>query len=198
MKIRPSVVFFLAVVFVVSCVTVNIYFPAAEVQKAADRIVEDVRGEKGPAGEEPAKGTDKGSGLFQRLRRLGAGASAAYAAEVDVNVSTPAIRALKASMKERFPRLRPFYQKGSIGENNKGLVEVRDTSGLNLRDKAELNRLVAEENKDRMDLYAEIVKANNFGSEYVPRVQEIFANSWRDKAGQGWWIQKDDGTWVRK
>lgn len=198
MKTRPSVVFFLAVVFVVSCVTVNIYFPAAEVQKAADRIVEDVRGEKGPAGQEPAKETDQGSGLFERLRRLGPGASTAYAAEVDVNVSTPAIRALRASMKDRFPLLRPYYEKGAVGESNKGLVEVRDASGLNLREKAELNRLVAEENKDRMDLYGEIVKANNFGPESLPRVQEIFANSWRDKAGRGWWIQKDDGTWARK
>ena len=31
------------IVFIISCVTVNIYFPAAEVQKAADVIVEDVR-----------------------------------------------------------------------------------------------------------------------------------------------------------
>ena len=33
----------IAVFLIVSCVTVNIYFPAAEVQKAADRIVDDVR-----------------------------------------------------------------------------------------------------------------------------------------------------------
>ena len=33
----------LLIVLLVSCVTVNIYFPAAAIQKAADQIVDDVR-----------------------------------------------------------------------------------------------------------------------------------------------------------
>ena len=33
----------LLMVLLVSCVTVNIYFPAAAIQKAADQIVDDVR-----------------------------------------------------------------------------------------------------------------------------------------------------------
>ena len=31
-------------VFIGSCVTVNIYFPAAAAQKAADKIIEDIQG----------------------------------------------------------------------------------------------------------------------------------------------------------
>ena len=40
-SVLPFIVFFIA-----SCVTINIYFPAAAVEKAADRIVEEVWGEK--------------------------------------------------------------------------------------------------------------------------------------------------------
>jgi hypothetical protein len=29
-------------------------------------------------------------------------------------------------------------------------------------------------------------------------VQRLFANSWRDKSLPGWWIQRDDGQWVKK
>jgi len=101
-------------------------------------------------------------------------------------------------MKERFPLLRPFYDKGSIGETNMGLLEVRTVAGLNLKQKADLNRLVAQENKERKDLYEEIMKANKFGPDVLPQIQKIFANSWREKSQPGWWIQNDNGEWVRK
>lgn len=189
-KNKVKIAFYLMVAVVVSCVTVNIYFPAAEVQQAADEIVEGVRGLQDE--EQPKK--NNGSWLLPGIH---IGPSAAYA-QVDVNVTTPAIRALKDSLKKRFPALKPFYDKGALGETNQGLVQQRDTAGLNLREKAELNRLVSEENKDRMDLYAEIIKANEFGKEVMPQVQKIFANSWRESAGAGWWTQQDDGKWVKK
>jgi hypothetical protein len=43
---RLERVSFFCLILVASCVTVNIYFPAAEVQKAADKIVDDVRQEE--------------------------------------------------------------------------------------------------------------------------------------------------------
>ena len=168
----------------------NIYFPAAAVQKAADEIVDDVR-------KIEKKEEQKQMKLFQEIKRLSWGPSEAHA-QINIEVSTPAIRALKDSMRERFPQLKPFYDKGSIGENNVGLLETRDISGLNLKEKADLNRLVDSENKDRKSLYTEIIKANKLGQENLLQVQKIFANSWRDKSQSGWWIQNDKGEWEKK
>jgi uncharacterized protein YdbL (DUF1318 family) len=184
------------ILFIASCVTVNIYFPAAAVQKAADAIVEDVR--KTEKKEEPKpEGQQKINKLYQELKRLSWGPAEAYA-QIDIEVSTPAIRALKDSIKERFPQLKPFYDKGSIGESNMGLLETRDSTGLNLKEKADLSRLVEQENKERKALYTEIMKANKFGPEVLPQIQKIFANSWREKSQSGWWIQKDSGEWEKK
>jgi len=184
----------MAFLFVVSCVTVNVYFPAAAVQKAADEIVEDVRTE----GQKPAG--QQGSGLRFGIStaRFSLGPSEAWAADVNIDVSTPAIRNLKESMARRFPQLKPFYDKGAVGENRSGLLDLRDVGGLNLKEKAQLNKLVEQENNDRMSLYRNIVEANKFGPEMISQVQRIFANSWRDKSQPGWWIQNDKGEWERK
>jgi uncharacterized protein len=185
------------IVFIISCVTVNIYFPAAEVQKAADVIVEDVR-QLDKKQEQKPQEQQKLNQYYQRMKKLSWGLSTANAAQVDVEVSTPAIRALKDSMKARFPQLKPFYNKGNIGENNTGLLDTRDLANLNLKEKADLSRLMEQENKDRRNLYTEIMKANKFGPDVLPQIQKIFANSWRDKSQTGWWIQKDSGEWEKK
>jgi uncharacterized protein YdbL (DUF1318 family) len=177
----------------VSCVTVNIYFPAAAIQKAADEIVEDVR--RAPPQSPEAK-PDKTSRL-DGVWPVGFGPAPAHAA-VDLDVSTPAIRGLRASMASRFPQLRPLYDKGAIGEANDGLVAARDTGALGLRERADLNRLVDQENTDRRALYGEIIRANNLDPGTLGEVQRLFANSWRTKSAPGWWIQRDDGQWVKK
>jgi uncharacterized protein YdbL (DUF1318 family) len=196
MKRKMRSLIFVLIIFIASCVTVNIYFPAAAVQKAADEIVEDVRGMEKQQEQKPGE-EQKGSGLYQDIKRFCWGPAYAYA-QIDIEVSTPAIRALKQSIKERFPQLRPFYEKKSIGENNKGLLEIKDLAGLNLKEKADLRRLVEQENKERMDLYTEIMKANKFGPDVLPQIQKIFANSWREKSQPNWWIQNDNGDWVLK
>jgi uncharacterized protein YdbL (DUF1318 family) len=182
------------IIFITACVTVNIYFPAAAVQKAADEIVDDVRKMENKEEQKPEQ---KQMNLLQEIERFVWEPSEAHA-QINIEVSTPAIRALKDSIRERFPQLKPFYNKGSVGENNVGLLETRDISGLNLKEKADLSRLVDSENKDRKALYTEIIKANKLGQENLLQVQKIFANSWRDKSQSGWWIQNDKGAWEKK
>lgn len=178
-----------------ACVTVNIYFPAAAIQKAADEIVDDVRGTRDQKQPEEKK-NDKQSSLIDLLRGL-IGPKEAEA-QINADVSTPAIRSLKQSMAANFPQLKPFYDRGAIGENNMGFVEPRDIGALNLKDKADLNRVVSQENGNRNALYNEIMKANNLGADSLPKIQRIFANSWRGKSQPGWWIQNDGGGWERK
>ncbi len=201
MRLRKRWLVGMLVALLVSCVTVNIYFPAAAIQKAADQIVEDVRKtpeeKPQPTPEQtPEQKKDKGSRLLQRWL-IGLGPTAAYAA-VDVNVSTPAIRAVRASMTSRFPQLQPFYGKGAVGETNNGYLALRDTAALSLKERADLTRLVEQENADRRTLYTEIIRANNLAANSLPEVEKLFANSWRDKSSPGWWIQQDGGQWVKK
>ena len=184
----------LLIVLLVSCVTVNIYFPAAAIQKAADQIVEDVRKTPEP---KPEQKPDKSS-LLDRVLVVRLGPAEAQAAAVDVNVSTPAIRNIRASLANRFPQLQPLYGKGAIGETNTGLIAARDIGALSLKEKADVNRLVEQENADRQALYSEIIRANSLAPSQLGEIQRLFANSWRDKSAPGWWIQQDNGQWGRK
>jgi len=196
------------VFFVTSCITINIYFPAAAVEKAADRIVEEVWGEKGqkPEGNEQQKQEEqKKQGEPQSMRHDPiklifslVGPEQVYAQEADVNVTTPAIRALKESIQARADSIKPFMDSGNAGISSNGLLVIRNSEGLNLKDKANLTRLIDAENKDREVLYAEIAKANNFPPDRIPDIKKIFAGSWARNARQGWWIQGQDGSWKRK
>lgn len=188
----------LPAVFAMACVTVNIYFPAPEVREAAERIVDETWG--GPeTGDAEAPG--KQSGLGRRLL-IGALAwttpRAAHAADVDVNVSTATIRALKEAMKQRSGQLKPYLAGGSVGIAKDGLLATRDEGGLDLAAKAKVRRLVDAENKDREALYREIATANNYGADRIADIRSIFASTWKAKAEPGWWVQGADGAWKKK
>lgn len=183
--------------FAMACVTVNIYFPAPEVREAAEKIVDETWG--GAPAPTPAPG--KQSSVAGRLLFAAAGALApadAHAAEVDVNVSTAAIRALKDGMKQRAAELKPHLSSGAVGIARDGLLVVRDAAALDLASKAKVKRLVDAENKDREELYREIATANSYGAERVADIRSIFAQTWKDKAEPGWWVETSAGTWSRK
>ncbi|MDX2481236.1 MAG: DUF1318 domain-containing protein [Desulfuromusa sp.] len=180
---------------VISCVTINIYFPAEELRGAADKIVNEVWGDPTQDGAEEVapqtKQTPPGSGFYQLF--LPTNAIAAQ----DINVSTPAIRAIKESIKNRSTKLINFLNSGNVGLSHDGLLKIRSTDGLSLKQKGQVNKLVKKENQDRNRLYKEIAVANNFPDK-TGEVQNIFADSWRNQAQKGWYLEKSDGSWVQK
>lgn len=187
---------FVLAFLVSACVTVNIYFPAAAVERAADQIVKETWG--GPG--EPAKKVQPQS-LSPNPNRTRAGFSLvgrAYAQEADINVSNPAIRALKDSIKNRSESIKPFMDRGNVGITRDGLLTIRTTDGLNLKERAEIQQLVEAENRDREALYLEIAKANNISRESIPKIKSIFAKSWIEQARSGWLIQDANGAWKKK
>jgi uncharacterized protein YdbL (DUF1318 family) len=187
----------LTVMTVVSCVTVNIYFPAEQVRGAADRIVDEVWGERAAGSEPaqpapaPAKPPPKPDSFLRIL-----GPTSAAAAQ-DINVSTPEIRAIREAMKERSGQLFPSLDSGHVGIGLDGLVKVRSTDGLGLKQRADIQRLVDAENQDRRRLYLEIARANGFPDK-VDEVQAIFAESWSDKAAKGWYLEQEGGGWKQR
>ncbi|MCU0556586.1 MAG: YdbL family protein [Desulfobacterales bacterium] len=186
----------LAVISIISCVTINIYFPAEEVRNAADKIVNEVWGEQNSAPDAPqtappAQG-GKTSGLIRSLFEV----RSACAAQ-DIDVSTPAIRAIKNTMKQRSQELFVYLDSGHVGIGSDGLLKVRSTDNLDLKSRGTITRLVAAENADRLQLYKEIATANGFADK-AGEVQAIFADSWRDQARPGWHLENPDGGWQQK
>lgn len=174
-----------------ACITVNIYFPEAAVQKTAEKIVNEIR-------ENEDKKEEKKIPAFSGQLNLSSFIVPALYGQEETTVSTPTIRALKQSLRERFPELVPFYDDGHVGESNDGYLVKRNEDNLDLKTRAELRNLVREDNKDREDLYKEVAAALNIDQSQIPRIQKIFAQNWIRKARAGWWIQKEDDTWERK
>ena len=179
-----------------ACVTVNIYFPAAAVQRAADEIVKETWG--GPPGKSEQIPPQSLLQFAPRGMLSLALLSEAFAQEADINVSNPAIRGLRESIKRRSGAIKPYMDKGTAGINQDGMLVVRSSEGLSLKERGEVQQLIEAENRDREALYAEIAKANNIPPDALPKIKGIFAKSWIDQAQSGWWIQDLQGNWKRK
>jgi len=199
MRIRPSILALIcwSLILIFSCVTINIYFPEATVKEIADEIVGDVRKTDEKKKDEVKKVNIKTEGMLVLANSFSL-IPLAYAQEQEITVANPQIRALKETIKERFSELERFYDAGNVGEANDGFVQVRDEGNLSLKDRAQIRKLVKDENDDRENLYAEVARALDIDSSQIQRVQKIFAGSWIEKARTGWWIQKEDGEWIRK
>jgi len=186
---------------VAGCVTVNVYFPAAQVEKTAEKIVDEVYQEKKEPPRQEPTGKPRSSNDEDTIRgimRLARFGPAPAFAEEAATVSNAAIRGLKEQIGRRHAELLPYYQQGQAGITRDGFLEVRGTSGLGLPQVAALKRLVDADNAARRQLYEEVAKALNLKPEQVSQVRKIFAKQWRDKAQAGWAVQSDDGQWGSK
>ena len=164
-----------AVLTLFACVTINIYFPAEKVESVAGEIVDEIRGKKGSS-DEKSPSHDESSYLMKTLFALSP--SMAWAQEV-TTVSNPSIRALKERMKDRFHRMKPFYLSGALREGGDGYVSLGDTKGLGLKEKRDLNNMVAAENQDRRALYQEVARALQIDPGQIDKIAEIFAKEWQ-------------------
>ncbi len=118
------------------------------------------------------------------------------AAAADLEINTPAIAALKASMQARHGQLGPFYSSGAVGLTKDAFIAIKDANAVPLKDRGALNSLVSAENADRANLYKEIAAANGH-PEWQNDIQATFAGRWIDKAQSGWWYQ-GAGGWTKK
>lgn len=192
--IRTGLLAAVAAMMSVACVTINVYFPAAAAEKAADRIIDDVWGS-----ERPAAPT---SSLQQGLLKLAVGAletliPSAHAAEPNLDASSPEITRLKTQMERRFGELKPLLDGGLVGLSADGYVAVRDPAAVPLANRNAVRTLVGNENADRAALYREIATANN-QPQWEAQIREVFAGRWIARAQSGWWYQDAGGNWKQK
>lgn len=191
-----------------ACVTINIYFPAAAAEKAADRIIQDVWSANGQlptsqrpdATSNPPGPSDSVSEGPRTQSVLGflfdLVVSPAYA-QADLNVSSPAIQNIQGALKTRFPQLAPYFASGAIGLTNRAMISQRAAVNIPLKDRNMVKQLVSAENNDRNALYREIAKANGH-PEWEADIREIFARRWVANAGATWWYQDANGAWKQR
>lgn len=196
-RFRNSITSLITGLMLVSCVTINIYFPAAAAEKAADRIIEDIWG---PEGQPPQKSGPEQTEQQSSAEKVGLAILDWFitpaAAEPDLNINSAAVTAIQANMKTRHNNLKPYFDNGAVGLTNQGLVGMHNIKAVSLKDRNKLNGLIADENKDRQALYAEIARANGH-PEWQAEIQATFARRWIDKAAKGWWYQSGS-SWKQK
>ena len=183
-----------------ACVTINVYFPAAEAQEAAREFVEKVIGDEpgeAPAGPGGGSASIAPPASFNWLALVGIGT--AHAQErADISLSTPAIQAIQNRMADRFKsRLDAGFSAGALGLTRDGMIEVRDPSKLSLKDRVATTQAVADDNRDRKAVYREVAVANGH-PEWEAKIRETFAAQWIASARSGWWYQAADGSWKQK
>ena len=190
----------LATAALTACVTINVYFPAAEAREAARQFVEKVIGEE--AAPAPDTGNDGGMAMrgpsfdFDPLILVGIGTAHAQSAP-DITIRTPAIQAIQARMEARFNSiLRAGFDSGALGFGSDGLIVVRDPGKLALKDRVAINQAVADDNRDRNAVYREVAVANGH-PEWESQIRDVFARQWIASARSGWWYQ-DGGSWKQK
>ncbi len=189
----------LAACVIAACVTINVYFPAAAAEKAADQIIGDVIGKPAAApGPPPTGSLLRASSRFATVLNaaLAPWVPAANAASPDLNISSAAIRQITDSMKARHAQLLPYYQSGAVGYSADGLIEIRDATLIPLAQRTSAKKLVEDENQDRAALYSEIAKANGH-PEWLGEIRATFAKRWLANAQPGWYYNNGSG-WQRK
>lgn len=176
-----------------ACVTINVYFPAAEAQQAAEEFIDKVIGDEAkPQSSIVSPATD------YRLAVLSFFIGSAQAQSADISIRTPAIQAIQSRMATRFQdQLQPHFETGALGFGNDGLLVLRDASKIGLKDRVSVNQWLAEDNRDRNAVYREIAVANNH-PEWEAQIRDTFAKQWIASARPGWWYQAADGSWKQK
>ena len=179
-----------------ACVTINVYFPEAAAQKAAEQFVDKVIGaaakQASPPPQQPAPVKPPGAMLLDLL------IPSAYAQTADINIQTPQIQAIQARMQQRFGSILSKYcASGAVGFTKDGLVAVRDAASVPLPERAAVNAAVADENRDRQAVYREIAVANGH-AEWQAQIRDTFARQWIQQARAGWYYQDPSGAWKQK
>lgn len=210
---KPASLLTVAFALLAGCVTINVYFPAAAAQKAADKIIGNIIGTDSPEpaatppassaqppspDHEPANDGRRGEPLAVRMLEALIPAANAAEAEPDLDIHTPAIDATMARMRTRFhATLETLLDSGAVGFTYNGDVALHDAAKIPLPERAQANQAVAAENADRAELYKQIAVANGH-PEWATRMREAFARRWIAMAHPGWYYQNASGNWQRK
>ncbi len=98
------------------------------------------------------------------------------------------LNTIRARMEQRIGRIDTLKSSGAVGENNRGLLEVRDGGG-------DAALVVAAENSDRVTVYAELARKTGSSADLVGRAR---ARQIANNSAAGVWLQDESGRWYKK
>ena len=209
----PPAALLLAGLAAIACVTINVYFPEAAVKDLSEQIedaVEREAADSGSADIEPTSdtGTSENVSWLRTAADLVVGNALHLLAPAPVyaqgdevaapEITNPAIRKIIQSRAARVRELRSYKASGAIGENREALIEVRKLDELGLQERAAVQKLVRAENADRERMFKEIAAATSTDLSQLPRIRATYANTLRQNARPGDWIQMNDDSWRQK
>lgn len=205
--------------FLAACaiITVNVYFPEKAVKDAYKSLDDMLLKENGtqPAtekqpGAEPVQPEAKPqSGLFNELPSLGLCATAHAADNVGDELAVemagmPEVVKAYDAMSKRQSKISSLFDSAAVGLSSQGLVVARDKSKLTPADEA----LISQENQDRKTVISSMAKAIlklNKTEESKAALNQVmgkaaatYAETRRDAAKTGWWMQLQNGRWLQK
>jgi uncharacterized protein YdbL (DUF1318 family) len=125
------------------------------------------------------------------------GLSGSAAAQANLKIDTPAVTALRGSLRDHHQQLAPYYETGAVGLTREGTVAIRDANLVPLAQRANVNAQISGTNQDRGELYREIARANAH-PEWEGDIRTTFAQRWIERAKPGWYYQDANGNWVQK
>lgn len=199
-------------------ITVNVYFPekaAKEAYKSLDDMLlktgDQPADGKGP-GSEPAQPKEKPqSRIFDEVPTLSF-VSEAFAEDADAEAlavelsSMPEVLAAYDEMRNRLPRLNALFNSGAAGLSKQGLVVAPPAAKAKLS--AQDEALVAAENQNRKTVVQSMAKAilklqkqkesKEALNQVLPRAAATYAETKREAAQSGWWMQLPNDRWVQK
>ena len=201
-------------------ITVNVYFPEKDVKQAYKSLDEmllkqgqeqqatpPAAGEEKPPETKPAE--VKPQSMFEEKRfgfsLIGEACAAeniADALAVELS-SMPDVLKAYEEMNARLPQLNALRDSGAVGLSSQGLITVRDNAKM-----GDKQGLVKAENESRKTVISgmarAILKINkqpatdaNF-KQVLGKAAATYAETKRDEARPGWWIQLANGRWVQK
>ncbi|MDQ7089748.1 MAG: YdbL family protein [Methylococcales bacterium] len=189
----------LLIFFLTACVTINIYFPAAAADEAADKLIKDIQKVTPSASEKPQASLPHWKlTVYQWVDEgLNIIISPVQADEADLSIDSTEIRRVQASMKARFDTLKDFYEQGYVGITKEGLIAVKEASSIPLKSRNKVSKLVEAENTDRDTLYHAIADENGH-PDWYQQIKTTFAKRWVSNAQAGWWYQNANEKWTKK
>ncbi len=123
--------------------------------------------------------------------------------ESSVKLSPEKEKVLEALQEQKFNKddIDEFKIKGYVGEDNQGFLQIRPSRAL--QQDSELMELVKEiiqeENRDRKIIMDRVIELKSSLKESDRRqIYSVFAKMNHENSPKGTWIQKEDGTWIKK
>ena len=101
---------------------------------------------------------------------------------------------IAANRRLRSGEIQGLKNDGVVGEDRDGYLDMRNAP-TDPKFLKYAQDIVAAENADRAFLYLSNAQAQNKPLEMIER---DYAQLWDDRAFPGEWIQKENGTWIRK